>query len=294
MSGLRLIIMGCAFALLSPAPVAAGATPEILWRALEPGLSLASVPVTVAHALPEESPPGPAKLPSPAPVSVTTTVLRIDPAHFAFSLYMASERGPKTLAEIGKSENFAAAVNAGMYLPDGRTSTGYLHGTTHTNNARVAANFGAFFVAEPLVKGLAPALLLDRQKDDWRAALGRYGVVIQNYRMTTPEGRILWKQEAAPHSVAALSQDPKGNILFLFCREPVFAGDFVAALLRLPLGIRSVMYLEGGTDAALLIRAGGIDSVQAGRHSSGLWSGDGNLALPNVLGIRRRTGDTGR
>ena len=220
------------------------------------------------------------------------TVLRIDPAQFAFSLYMASEKGPKLLPEIGKSEDFAAAINAGMYLPDRLTSTGYLRDTAHANNARIAAGFGAFFVAEPRAKGLPRALLLDRQKDDWQQALNQYSLVMQNYRMTTPEGRVIWKQGSSPHSVAALSQDAAGNILFLFCPAPVFAGDFMTALLHLPLGIRSVMYLEGGTDAALLIRAGGIDSVQTGRHASGLWGG--GLNLPNVLGIRRRADAAGK
>ena len=88
--------------------------------------------------------------------------------------------------------------------------------------------------------------------------------------------------------MAALSQDASGRVLFLLCPDPVPAAEYMAALLRLPLGIRSVMYLEGGSEAALLINAGGVSTVEAGRHVSGLWGGSANLMLPNILGIRKR------
>ncbi|MDL2210084.1 phosphodiester glycosidase family protein [Desulfovibrio sp. OttesenSCG-928-O18] len=261
----------------APAPVA--------WKTLEPGLELAQVPLAVVSDAPVVA--GGANT-GPATFAATLSVVRIAPDKFVFSLYMASESGPRTLAEVGERENFSAAINAGMYLPDRSTSTGYLRSATHTNNGRVAANFGAFFVAEPADKKLPRARLLDRTRDDWQKALQQYGLVMQNYRMTTPEGRLIWKQGDRPHSVAALSQDNAGNILFLFCPDPVPATDFMSAVLRLPLGIKSVMYLEGGIDAALLIRSGDVKTVRTGRHASGLWSGGAGLALPNVLGVRRR------
>ena len=284
----------CCLCLFLEGVTPAAAEQEIQWQGLETGLDLARVPVSFIPPPPSSVPPlegatgngNPA--PEPEPVTAVTTVLRIDPAIFAFSLYMASESGPKTLAEIGKSENFAAAINAGMYQRDGVTGTGYLKNRTHTNNGHVAARFGSFFVAEPL-SGKAPyARLLDRNTDDWETALGQYGLVMQNYRMTTPFGRVIWKQADRLHSVAALSQDASGRVLFLLCPNPVPAAEYMAALLRLPLGIRSVMYLEGGSEAALLINAGGVNTVEAGRHISGLWGGSANLMLPNILGIRKR------
>lgn len=252
----------------------------VTWQMLEPGLELGRALVTPVPALAGETVP-----------AVQVTFLRIDPARYAFSLHMASEKGNKSLTELGRSENLTAAINAGMYLPDRLTSTGYLRSGTHTNNAHIANSFNAFFVAEPMSRpksSLPFAQLLDKTRHDWDTALTSYDLVMQNYRMNTLEGRVIWKQAERLHSIAALSQDASQRVYFILCPTPVQAADFVAALLRLPLELGTIMYLEGGSEAALLIRAGGQETVEAGRHPSGLWSGDGGLMLPNVLGVRPR------
>lgn len=272
-----LFFLLCLAAFSFPAGAAGTEAAPIAWRTLEPGLDLARVGVTLL--------PPSGEQPSP-PVPVT--FLRIDPARFAFSLHMASEKGRRTLAELGREENLAAAINAGMYLPDKMTSTGYLRSATHVNNARLAGSLNAIFVAEPLLP-LPPAQLLDKTRHDWEKVLGSYELAMQNYRMNTLDGRVIWKQAERLYSVAALSQDASGAVYFILCPTPVQASDFVAALLRLPLGLGTIMYLEGGSEAALLIRAGGLETVEAGRHPSGLWSGNGGLVLPNVLGVRKRT-----
>ena len=285
----RIILTSCSLLLLlQSVAVASG---EIAWQELEPGLDLARVSVVFAPSgLSAEAVPGEATEP-PLPQSfqtASTTLLRIDPEKFVFSLYMASERGPKTFGEVGAGEGFVAAVNAGMFHRDRVTSTGYLRSGTHINNGHVAANFGAFFVANPKEAGIPQARVLDRSVNDWKTALERYDLVMQNYRMTAPGGRVIWKQASRIHSVAALSQDAKGRIFFIFCSKPVPAAEYMAALLRLPLNLETVMYLEGGFEAALFLNAGGVNVVEAGRHSSGLWGGSAGLLLPNVLGVRRR------
>ena len=222
------------------------------------------------------------------PVAASAMLVRIDPAQFDFSLYMASEKGPKTLAEICASENFIVAINAGMYRLDGLTSTGYLRGPSHTNNSHMAGNFGAFFVAGLRDKSLPPARMLDRNEHDWETAVTQYDLVMQNFRMATASGRVIWKQAERRHSVAAMSEDADGRILFIMCPTPLPATDFLKALQEFPLRLATVMYLEGGSEAALLLNAGGIKTVEAGRHISGLWGGSAALPLPNVLGVRRR------
>ena len=290
MTGFRTVaVFFCSLVLL--VQTAAAATDGIQWQALEPGLELVRVNVAFVPSASsvENQPTSQSNQPvSRESVSVSATLLRIDPARFTFSLYMASERGAKTLGGVAAGENFVAAINAGMFQRDGLTSTGYLRGETHTNNNHIAANFGAFFVALPDNPAFPQARVMDKYEDDWEALIKRYALVMQNYRMTTVGGRVIWKQAARIHSVAALSQDAEGRILFILCSSPVPAADFMTALLRLPLALKTVMYLEGGSEAALLINAGGINIVEAGRHTSGLWGGSASLMLPNVLGVRRR------
>lgn len=275
----------CFFLCMGPLKASAsqGAVP---WRALEPGLDIVQIPLTVSLQTPPPS--DDEETPLPPTFKGVLTAIRIAPEQFSFSVYMASEKGPLPLSRLIEKENFVVAVNAGMYLPDNITNTGYLRSASHTNNKRVVASFGSFFVAEPHTSQLPSARLLDRNKDNWEKALEQYSLVMQNYRMTTDAGRVIWKQGERPHSIAALSQDSSGNILFLFCPDPVPAAEFIAEVLRLPLGAKSVMYLEGGIDAALCIRSSGMETIMTGRHASGLWSGGVNLQLPNVLGIRRK------
>lgn len=280
-------VMACCLFLMAVPGRAAepGQTVAVPWQSLEPGLELARVPVSF---VPTVESGAHENTPVPGSISVTASVLRIDPTKFEFSLYMASEKALRAFGDIGNTENFVAAINAGMYQRDQRTSTGYLRGPGHINNGHVAANFGAFFMAGPKDGTLPPARLLDRYADDWQTAFTEYGLVMQNFRMTTSTGRVVWKQAERHHSVAAMGQDAEGRVLFILCAAPVPAMDFMTALIGMPLGLGTVMYLEGGSEAALYLNAGGIKSVEAGRHISGLWGGSAGLMLPNVLGVRRK------
>lgn len=281
----------------SDAPVPGAA---LVWKTLEPGLDLARFSFMFPLSGPQEE-----RVSADSHGAVESgdvgdsaesgasrgevTILRIAPEKFTFVLHMASEKGDVPLAALGKTEQFAAAINAGMFLPDKATNTGYLRNATHTNNARIAANLGAFFIAEPKRGStrrnkLPRALLLDRE-DDWQKLLPQYGIVMQNFRMNTPEGEVIWKRRERLHSITALSQDSQGRVYFILCRNMVQGADFASALLALPLRLRTVMYLEGGSESALLINAGDMDTIERGRS---IWSSAADFTLPNVLGIRRK------
>ena len=249
-----------------------GASP---WLAVEPGLCLAR--------LYSASPPA------------TIVALRVEPNHFRFSLHMASHEGkrPKALVQWAEEQDLAAAINASMYLPDARTSTGYMRGAGHVNNTRVGGRLGAFFVAEPLDPALPAARLLERDSEpDVRATLERYQIVVQNFRLIGTGKRIFWPQGGAATSIAAVGQDKAGRILFLHCREPITPHDFARLLLDAPLDITTAMYVEGGVEAGMLLRERGPQArtyVWTGRRKVPFLSdGDTPALLPNVLGIRRR------
>lgn len=218
-------------------------------------------------------------------------VLRFDPAHFIFSLHTISEEGgpPLTLRQWADRHRLVAGINASMYLPDGKTSTGYMRNGEHVNNGRIAGRFGAVFVAGPDGDDLPPAAILDRDADSWEALLPRYRVAVQNYRMINSQRRILWSPGGPLYSISAVGQDGKGNILFLHCREPIEAYSFASLLLHLPVDIRTVMYVEGGAQAGLLINTGPYSRTWEGRPRTGfLVTGNVNTALPNILGVSRR------
>lgn len=243
------------------------------WETLEKGLQLGLFP---------------ARFNKNAPFEVV--VLRIDPALYDFTVETATAEGHSlSLEEWAQRKDLVAAVNASMYLPDGVTSTGYLRAGEVVNNGRVVSRFGAFFVAGPDSADLPGANLLDRTTDDWKTLLGRYGMVVQNYRLIGADRRLLWKAGGPQHSISAVARDGDGFILFILCREPLTGVDFGTLLLALPLDVGPVMYTEGGSQAGLIVRTPVRQEVWMGRYLSEFWAtGNRNAPLPNVIGVRRK------
>ena len=217
-------------------------------------------------------------------------VLRVDPKLVAFELHLASNTGKAlSLEEWARSQDLAIATNAGMFLPDGLTNTGYMRYNEHVNNGRIVKNFGAFFVASP-IPGAKPQLksaaILDRQADAWEDVLPNYGLVIQNYRLINEKGKPIWRPDGKSFSTSALAQDADGHILFIFCAHPLNGYNFARAVLALPLHVTRLMYLEGGTPATLILNTPQRRQV---------WNNSGMLGgllppspIPNVLGVKIR------
>ena len=256
----------------APAPSSAGiddqGKPD--WRQLEPGLDFGQFRLNDNEAL--------------------LTALRIDPAHFNFILCARSlDGGPlRSLNQWAEQYDLSAAINASMYLPDGSTSTGYMKQGDHFNNRRVVQRFGAFFVAGATQPSLPGAAIVDRDDPQWEQRIAQYRLVIQNYRMTSADRRILWSPGGPHYSISAVAQDGDGRILFLHCRQPVEAYAFAQQLLHLPLNVRTVMYVEGGGQAGLLVRSAHWQHELAGVSPAGfLVTGDLRALLPNVLGAVR-------
>ncbi len=219
------------------------------------------------------------------------TVLRIDPTFFSFTLCARSKDGgpSRPLNQWGEQYDLVAAINASMYLPDGSTSTGYMRQGEHVNNGRIVQRFGAFFVADPDEPSLPQAAILDRDGPLWRQQMDHYSLVIQNYRMINADRRILWSPGGPHYSISAVAQDGDGQILFMHCRQPVEAYSFAQQVLHLPLNVRTVMYVEGGGQAGLLVRSTALTRELVGLSPSGLLvTGDLRAVLPNVLGARRK------
>lgn len=260
----------------APSPAGVDELGKPAWRQLEPGLDFGEFQLTDSEAL--------------------LTALRIDPARFDFVLCARSQDGGglRSLNQWAEQYGLAAAINASMYLPDGITSTGYMRQNDHYNNKRVVQRFGAFFVAGPDSHDLPGAAIVDRDDPQWEKLIGQYRLVIQNYRMTSADRRILWSPGGPHYSISAVAQDGEGRILFLHCRQPVEAYAFAQQLLHLPLNVRTVMYVEGGGQAGLLVRSAGWKHELAGLSTAGLLvTGDLRAQLPNVLGAVRKADGRG-
>lgn len=257
------------------------------WETLEPGLELGRF----------------LGGPSTSDRPLEIVVLRIDPARFEFSIHSASDPATQppvaglslSLRDWAAHNKLVAVINAGMYLPDGMTNTGYLRVGEHFNNDRVVNRFGAFFVTRPRMAAdatgtlLPGAALLDRTNATWEDWLPRYDMVVQNYRLISANRKNLWQAGGPEHSIAAIGTDNAGRILFIHCREPLTGLNLGRLLLEMPVDIRTVMYVEGGGQAGLLVDTPALSQIWMGRHPADFWTdGNVNAPLPNVIGVRRK------
>ena len=247
--------------------------PEPQWEVLEDGLENTQVSV-----FPMQN----------ATQTVSVDVLRIEPEKWDFELLTASEFGrSKSLGQWAKEHELVVAINASMYLPDGKTSTGYMRRGEHINNGRIVTNFGAFFVAMPENNELPQAAVLDRNEDSWQDELEQYQIVVQNYRLMTPLGKPLWGP-ALLNSLAAIGQDKFGRILFLHCGQPISAISFVDGLTHMPLDLVRLMYVEGGHQAAMLVDTKAKSQVWTGKYAA-LMDSNSMPPLPNVIGVKHKS-----
>ncbi|MFI3272148.1 MAG: phosphodiester glycosidase family protein [Pseudomonadota bacterium] len=259
-----------------------------IWHDIDKGLSMATFDLTTTPR--QGTPTKPRSLPSKNPALVA---IRIDPNLWQFSVHCASNNNNKALSirQWAEQEDLTVAINASMYLPDKLTSTGYLRAHEHINNGHIGSKLGAFFVAEPYQENASNpiATLIDKPSQPYESLMQHYSMVVQNFRLISPDRRILWDAGGARHSIAAIGQDAQGHILFLHSVKPMTPHEFAAVLLAFPLQIRNTMYVEGGPEAALLLRSPDTSHVWIGKlRPELLGSGNSNVPLPNIIGVRRR------
>ena len=105
-------------------------------------------------------------------------------------------------------------------------------------------------------------------------------------------GTMLWPKNGPAHSISSIAQDADGNILFMHCRQPLSAHDFVRLIMLYPeLHILKSMYMEGGKEAGLLLRLNGEAKAWLRFNPAGYFftRQDGPKKIPNVIGVRRRS-----
>jgi len=226
-------------------------------------------------------------------------VVRVDASRVELRASLASENGGKsrTAQDWLKDGGFSVAINAGMFQGDGLTNVGYFRNGQRSNNPRWNAYRSAFAFG-PRRPGIPPAVIVDLDPPESgrsaaaRAALDRdYDTVVQNLRLIKGNGTGVWSPDSKRWSEAAIAQDDRGRILFLFTRTPLAMYDWIERVLALPLHVARAMHVEGGPEASLSIRAGEVSIDLAGSFESGFSSYDRNAKqapIPNVVGVRAK------
>lgn len=220
-------------------------------------------------------------------------VLRIDPARWNLELVNASAASQPerhSAREWAAANGMVAAINASLYQTDYRTSVSLMKRRGHVNNPRLSKH-NAVLLFDRLDEGTPPVLLVDRTCRDLGAVQERYGAAVQSIRMISCHRTNVWTQQPRTWSSAAVGVDGAGRVLFIHMRAPLSTHDLADALLALPLDVRETMYVEGGPEAQLYVRAGQREiEVVGSQGSSGFIAIENAAALPipNVIGVKRK------
>ncbi|MCG6552848.1 MAG: phosphodiester glycosidase family protein [Candidatus Magnetominusculus sp. LBB02] len=228
------------------------------------------------------------------------TVLKVNPANYAFKLLTISELGGKamTAKEWAKKYNLTAVINAGMYQADSSTSVGLMKNYGHMNNPKAAKSYKSALAFNPINSTVSEAELIDSECQNFEELKDKYNTIIQNIRMISCTGKNVWAKQQAAWSIAAVGKDKSGSILLLFSRSPYTVHDFIDIVMSLPISIVSAAYLEGGRQASLFILTKDAEIERIGGYgadyddSSALQSA---WPIPNVVGIvkKQQPGSTG-
>jgi hypothetical protein len=223
------------------------------------------------------------------------TILRIDPKQWELALLGTSQTGElagHTAREWCMKGKFTAAINAGMFNTDGKSHIGYMRNGEYVNSSK-RNSYQSVAAFNPHDGGTAAFRIfdLDAPGVSFEGILKDYGAVVQNLRLIKRAGVNAWPSQDKKWSEAALAEDDRGRILFIFLREPFSMHDLNQELLGAGIGIVAAQHLEGGPEAQLYFRAGGVEKEMFGSYGASLRvNGESTIPwpIPNVLAVRPR------
>jgi len=211
------------------------------------------------------------------------TLVRIAPDRFRLRLLTAlADGGARPAPAWADGFGLRAVVNASMFHPDQR-SIGLMVTGSVENNPRDNPRLGAYFAFDPVDPADSPWVLVGRgcPNVDPLDLRRRYRTVVQNYRMLDCDGRpVDWKDDKK-HSAAAVGVDDVGRAVFVLSPVPHRVVDHMQLLGAPALGLKALMYVEGGPEASLYVKTDAATVSEMGRLEVGFstfWS------IPNVIG----------
>jgi hypothetical protein len=264
---------------VNAAPAPATSQTKIRWKRVQPGVQYAVIKLRPGSKVGDNR----------------LHVVRVEPKRSRLFAGLAKLHGNKkrTARQWARRSRLSVVINLGMFKTDHRTHVGYTRRGRFRDNRRWRKDYLSALAFGPRKKGLASAVMVDLDQPGTKKRLASYRVVVQNLRLIKAvggKGVNVWRNRPKKWSEAALAADNKGRLLFLFCRSPFRMAVLNRYLLALPLGIVRAMHLEGGPEASLTIRGGGVKLDLAGSFESRFNENDKNRTqwrLPNVLGVRR-------
>lgn len=224
------------------------------------------------------------------------TILKIQHQYFESNIYaaLAIDSTKRTISQWASDFNLNIAFNAGMYsLIDTYKSVGYLKSNDSVVQPEWKENFYGLALFNPLCKSVKPFKIIDMYSETYDNLLRCYSSAVQSIRMIDRNGQqVIWKPKRLIYSsMIVLGEDVEHNVIVAFTRTPLSANQMSYLLTRLPLKIRTTIYLEGGPEACLYIRTDDTLILKNGSWVSQTFPTDTNTRywnLPQIIGFKYR------
>lgn len=224
----------------------------------------------------------------------TLTVVRVDLDHYRLAVLSAARDAdgpPRPLDRWVRDHRLAGGINAGMFLPN-RRPVGTLVDRGEVISDRDPARFDAVVGWDPRGAGAPLAVGGTGCRGNRASILRRYRSAVQGFRMMIDcRGRPRPWPTRRIYSAAAFGMDDEGRAVFVHCRTPYRMAVLNRMMAQLDLGIRGLVYMEGGPEASLVVRDGDRRVTEIGSWEDGFHPRDTNRRLweiPSVIGFRRR------
>lgn len=223
------------------------------------------------------------------------SILRMDPQHFHFDLYTATQFDsvPRDLHTWADTFDLLVAFNAGMYnLARPLQSRAYLKSGAHLNNGKILENFNLMLALGPKPNSQRSNIeVLDLTCANWEQEQHNFSGFAQGLRMIDCNGTPMnWQKKVQSCSMLVAAEDEKGWFYLIFTRSPYTHNQMIGFMTEMPYGLHDAIYLEGGPETSLLIDVNGHCIEKVGSWVSTTWERNDNnhfWRLPNIVGVHR-------
>ena len=220
------------------------------------------------------------------------TVVRVDLRAFRLAVLSSVRDGePRTLERWVIDHGLSGGINAGMFLPN-RRPVGTLHDRGEVLSDRNPGRFNAMVGWDPRGRRDRIAVGGAGCPVGRQEMLRRYTSAVQGFRMMVDcRGRARPWPTRRRYSAAAFGRDRAGRAVFLHTRTPYRMAVLNRMIADLHLGIRGLVYMEGGPEATLVVRDGSTEVTEVGSYEDGFFEDDSNerqWVIPSVIGFQRR------
>ena len=227
-------------------------------------------------------------------------VLKINPKDYNFELLLATEHNKKlfTPQEFCKTYSLLGCINAGMYdgkdadhpENDGFINRGYTQNFTHINNP-IWSNDKSVIAFNPKDSTVPLFQIIDTQCKNINDLKNKYNTLVQGIRMVDCKQTNRWFRDNKLWGMSVMAADKDGNMLWIHTYSPYTVYGFTDMLLKMPLKIYNIIYLDGGIPSIFYVAANGTNVYRRGTYPDSFADKDFEkykIIVPNVIGFKKK------